>query len=126
MAVLVIAPIVIEEINSDLCCADVCTVHTTLVYTTKCGRCGQQSSLSYTVLSISSSHLYSVHCSGLVHWSLLASLDVENLILVLMLVLLEQKVVFHSGRPTLLTAVGEAIKSVLHVLSKVAVYRHTL
>ena len=55
------------------------------------------------LLTISSLHLYSVHCSGLVHWSLLASLDVENLILVLTLVLLEQKVVFHSGRPALLT-----------------------
>ena len=61
-------------------------------------------------------HLYSVYCSDLVHWSLLASLDVENLILVLTLVLLEQKVVFHSGRPALLTAVGEAIKSVLFPL----------
>ena len=93
-----------------------CTVHATWVYTTKCGHCGQQSFLSYTVLSISSPHLYSVYCSGLVHWSLLASLDVENLILVLTLVLLEQKVVFHSGRPALLTAVGEAIKSILFPL----------
>ena len=93
-----------------------CIVHATWVYTTKCGCCGQQFFLSYTVLSIPSLHLYSVHCSGLVHWSLLASLDVENLILVLTLVLLEQKVVFHSGRPALLTAVGEAIKSVLFPL----------
>jgi hypothetical protein len=53
---------------------------------------------------------------GLVHWSLLVSLDVDNLLNVLTLVLLEQKVVFHSSRPALLTAVGEAIKSVLFPL----------
>ena len=54
---------------------------------------------------------------GAVHWSLLVSLDVNNLIQVLTMVLLEQKVVLHSARPALLTAVGEALCSVLFPLS---------
>ena len=55
--------------------------------------------------------------SGLVHWSLLVSLDVYNLLRLITLVLLEQKVVVHSSRPALLTAVGEAICSILFPLS---------
>lgn len=50
------------------------------------------------------------------HWTLLTCLDVDNCILLIQLVLLEQKIVLHSARPALLTSVGEALRSVLFPL----------
>ena len=51
------------------------------------------------------------------HWSLLASLDADNCVTLLSLLLLEQKLVLHSSRPALLTCMGEAMRSILFPFS---------
>ena len=51
------------------------------------------------------------------HWSLLFSLNADNCLSLLTLLLLEQKVVLHSSRPALLTCVGEALRSILFPFS---------
>ena len=50
------------------------------------------------------------------HWTLLACLDPAHCATLLHLMLLEQKIVLHSSRPALLTAVGEALRSILFPL----------
>ncbi|XP_019856639.1 PREDICTED: C-myc promoter-binding protein-like isoform X2 [Amphimedon queenslandica] len=50
------------------------------------------------------------------HWTLLSCLDADDCILLIHLILLEQKIVLHSSKPALLTTIGEALRSVLFPL----------
>ena len=50
------------------------------------------------------------------HWSLVNSLDANNCVTLFSLLLMEQKVILHSSRPSLLTCVGEALTSVCLLL----------
>lgn len=68
------------------------------------------------------------------HWSLVNSLDADNCITLFSLLLLEQKVILHSSRPSLLSCVGEALTSVssnvlivihytfIHIVTKICIY----
>jgi len=54
--------------------------------------------------------IYNISISN--HWSLVNSLDADNCATLFSLLLMEQKVVLHSSRPSLLSCVGEALTSV--------------
>lgn len=61
--------------------------------------------------------LHAIYVSISNHWSLVNSLDANNCVTLFSLLLMEQKVILHSSRPSLLTCVGEALTSVsLNVL----------